>query len=69
MTDNGLGIPENLLDSIMEPFVTTKEAGAGTGLGLSVSHGIITAAGGTLQFLDVPSGACAQIIMPLYTQA
>lgn len=69
VTDNGLGIPENLRDSIMEPFVTTKEAGAGTGLGLSVSHGIITAAGGTLQFLDVPSGACAQIIMPLYTQA
>ena len=68
VTDNGLGIPADLRDSIMEPFVTTKEVGAGTGLGLSVSHGIVTAAGGTLQFVDVPSGACAQIIMPLVAQ-
>ncbi|MDB2616036.1 PAS domain S-box protein [Luminiphilus sp.] len=69
VTDNGMGIPDHLRDSIMEPFVTTKKVGSGTGLGLSVSQGIITAAGGTLQFLDVSDGACAQIILPLSTES
>jgi signal transduction histidine kinase len=69
VTDNGMGIPDDLRDTIMEPFVTTKKVGSGTGLGLSVSQGIITAAGGTLQFLDVLDGACAQIILPLSTES
>lgn len=42
MTDSGSGIPEEIQDKIMQPFFTTKEIGMGTGLGLSVSKGIIT---------------------------
>jgi PAS domain S-box-containing protein len=39
--DNGTGIPDKLIDRIMDPFFTTKPENMGTGLGLSISHGII----------------------------
>lgn len=47
--DNGLGIPKSLLEKVFQPFFTTKPAGEGTGLGLSLSYDIIKAHGGTMK--------------------
>ncbi|MBD0378360.1 MAG: GHKL domain-containing protein [Flavisolibacter sp.] len=47
--DNGTGIPLKALDKIFQPFFTTKPAGQGTGLGLSLSYDIVKAHGGELQ--------------------
>jgi len=40
VTDSGSGIPSNILDQVFEPFFTTKEFGKGSGMGLSIVHGI-----------------------------
>ncbi|CAN5455621.1 hypothetical protein BH10BAC2_BH10BAC2_25410 [soil metagenome] len=49
ITDNGNGIPQNILDKIFQPFFTTKPTGHGTGLGLSLSYDIIKAHSGELK--------------------
>ena len=46
VTDNGLGMDVNTLQSAFEPFFTTKERGKGTGLGLSTVYGIVHQSGG-----------------------
>jgi signal transduction histidine kinase/CheY-like chemotaxis protein len=46
--DSGRGIPADILDRIFDPFVTTKEIGAGVGLGLSISRNIVAAMGGEI---------------------
>lgn len=63
--DNGGGIDPRLLDRIFEPFFTTKEIGVGTGLGLSVSYGIVDQMGGQLSVSNVDEGARFQIVLPI----
>ena len=48
IADNGSGIPPEVLPKIFDPFFTTKPAGKGTGMGLSISHGIIANHGGKM---------------------
>jgi PAS domain S-box-containing protein len=47
--DSGCGIPSDRIDRIFEPYFTTKERGEGTGLGLSVVHGIVNSHGGRIE--------------------
>jgi PAS domain S-box-containing protein len=49
VSDTGLGIPEEHLDAVFEPYFTTKGQAEGTGLGLAVVHGIIESYGGKIQ--------------------
>jgi signal transduction histidine kinase len=53
--DNGTGIPPEVKDKMFNPFFTTKPAGEGTGLGLSMSHDIIVKQhGGTIEVDTAP---------------
>ena len=48
--DNGTGMPEDVRQKIFDPFFTTKAPGEGTGLGLSLSYGLVKAHGGILDY-------------------
>ena len=65
ISDDGIGIPSEILSKVFDPFFTTKQAGEGTGLGLSVSYGIITQLGGELWAeSDGVSGSTFHIDVP-----
>ncbi|MBF8779656.1 sensor histidine kinase [Pseudomonas fulva] len=62
--DTGGGIPEADLAKVFDPFFTTKPVGAGLGLGLAISYGIVAEAGGRLEAANLPGGACLSVILP-----
>jgi signal transduction histidine kinase len=62
--DNGPGVPEGLASRIFDPFVTTKDVGAGTGLGLAVCRGIVEGAKGRI-FVDPSYEGGARFVVEL----
>ncbi len=66
VSDNGNGIPQNIIDKIFQPFFTTKPTGQGTGLGLSLSYDIIKAHGGELKVNTTEGqGTVFSVMLPL----
>ena len=66
ISDTGTGIDRANRKKIFDPFFTTKQAGKGTGLGLAVCYGIITAHGGRIEVLEKePHGTTFLITLPL----
>jgi GAF domain-containing protein/CheY-like chemotaxis protein len=63
--DDGPGIPPAALPHVFEPFFTTKEVGTGTGLGLSVSYGIVEEHGGRLSVESAPGATVFTIELPV----
>lgn len=64
LCDNAGGIPENILQEIFKPNVTSKAEGKGTGIGLYMSSQIAQKLGGTLQAINENDGACFLLTMP-----
>ncbi len=68
MRDNGTGISEEVKAKMFNPFFTTKSAGEGTGLGLSLSYDIVVKQhGGTIE-VDTEPGAFTEFTIPLPRQ-
>jgi PAS domain S-box-containing protein len=65
VADDGIGIPPEARARIFEPFFSTRPVGGGTGLGLSVCHGIVTALGGTIDVESEPGrGTTVTVRLP-----
>lgn len=65
MRDDGHGMDARVLERVFEPFFSTKPASRGTGLGLSVIHDLVNAAGGTIEVESAPGqGTCVRIRFP-----
>lgn len=63
--DNGVGIHKDILEKIFLPFFTTRPTGKGVGLGLSISHQIASAYGGSLDVVPTEEGACFKFSIPM----
>jgi len=65
ISDNGNGVPENVLEKIFQPFFTTKPSGEGTGLGLSLSYDIITKGHGGELTVETKEGEFTEFTLML----
>jgi signal transduction histidine kinase len=68
VVDNGPGIPREARERVFEPFYTTKEVGAGTGLGLDVVRRIVVAHGGEVSVRSEPGETSFTVRLPLGTR-
>jgi len=64
IADTGHGIDAAIIDRIFDPFFTTKDPGIGTGMGLSVVHGIIKDLDGMITVDSSPQGTCFTVLLP-----
>ena len=64
VSDNGNGIPKNIVDKIFQPFFTTRPTGQGTGLGLSLAYDIVKAHGGEIK-VETGEGEGSEFIIYL----
>jgi two-component system, cell cycle sensor histidine kinase and response regulator CckA len=64
VSDTGVGIPDDIIDKIFEPFFSTKEVGKGTGLGLSTVYGIVKQTGGYVYVESRPGQTTFRIFLP-----
>ena len=65
ISDNGPGIPEDILHRVFEPYFTTKGLGRGTGMGLSIVYGIVSASGGNVSCVSKEGeGTTFRILIP-----
>ncbi len=66
VSDSGTGIPPGVLEKIFDPYYTTKEAGKGTGMGLSIVHGIIASYGGIVSVnSETGKGSVFKVFLPV----